>query len=156
MDNIKLDLLRFDHDEATSSGLLAVNNIFECYTLEDQFRYYPSKVSKETRIWDGIYRLGLRRQLTPLTKRYRDKFSWFEYHIEILGIPMFSSVYMHIGNKKEDTEACVLVSDKIENLGDFEDITEKSTQAFERFYKKVYPILKETSDNSIHIKSIWL
>lgn len=146
---MKIDLIRYDHNKESTSGLLFINDKFFCYVLEDERR--DIKIKGETRIWEGIYDVGVRKDLTPLTKKYRNKFPWFEYHLEILNIRDFTGVYFHVGNFDENTMGCLLLADMIENQGEIEDRTYKSTQAFKRFYELVYPIAKAGVDIKINI-----
>lgn len=118
-------------------------------TLEDEKR--DVKVSGETRIPAGRYRLGLRTFLSSeeekglisdMTKKYRKKFEWFMYHIQVMDVPNFSYVYIHVGNYESNTDACLLIGDG------FTDYDEKSaiwnsSDTYEEFYKIVVPILED-------------
>lgn len=75
-------------------------------------------------------------------RKYRARFTWFEWHIEVAGVPGFKNVYIHIGNSKEDTEACILLGDSVNNNQMELGFISSSSQAFKRFYQLIYPKLK--------------
>ncbi|WP_114751028.1 DUF5675 family protein [Pleomorphovibrio marinus] len=133
-------LLRYKDDGQTTLGLLFIHNRFFAYTLEDTHR--DEKKDGNTRIPQGTYPLELNRNLTDLTQRYRNMFSWFDFHIEIKEIPNYNLVYIHIGNTHQDTRGCVLVADGITDSSTQSMIT-YSRLAFERLYKTLRPLLNE-------------
>jgi len=118
-------------------------------TLEDEYR--DKKVSKETRIWAGRYKLGIQETITPKTQKYLDDIRlkpWFERHIEILNVPQFRGVYIHLGNDEDDTDACVLT-------GDWANKQERkvihSVVRYKQFYTRYYPLLKSGVDIYLNI-----
>lgn len=113
---------------------------FVAYGLEDEHR--DVKVKAETRIPAGFYELGLRQDETPKTIQYRTKYPWFKKHIEILKVPGFTGVYIHIGNTDADTEGCLLLGDNADNNQIGDGSISNSTNAFKRFYSEVYPLLE--------------
>lgn len=124
---------------------------FMGYSLEDEYR--PEKVAKDTRIPAGIYELVIQELVTPLTKKYREKHpDWFENHIMLKDVPNYTGVYMHIGNKDDHTDACLLMGDNANNnsIGDGE--IQNSTNCFKRFYKELYPHLKAGGKAFIEIR----
>lgn len=120
------------------------------YTMEDEYR--AVKVMKETRIPAGFYELGLRQEDTPKTVQYRAKYPWFKKHIEILKVPNFTGVYIHIGNYDEDTDGCVLLGDTANNNNIGTGEVGLSTNAFKRFYTEVYELLEKGTKCFITIK----
>lgn len=117
------------------------------HAIEDEHR--EVKVMNETRIPAGRYELKIHKEDTPLTVKHRAAYNkgyktpWFEYHIEITGIPNFSGVYVHAGNSEKDTSGCLLLDDTANNHIIEEGAMERSIQAVKRFYDKVYPWLQE-------------
>lgn len=136
---MKLVLLRFaSGPESTLGVLIAVEKSlkrFLCFTLEDQ--HQTQKVYGETRIPTGTYRLGLRTE-GGHHERYRQRFP--DMHvgmIEVLDVPGFTHILIHIGNTDDDTAGCILVGD-----GAFQNVTERgriasSTAAYERVYDDI-------------------
>lgn len=106
------------------------------FTLEDEYR--EDKVSGETRIPAGFYKLGIRKEETPLTLKYRKRYAWFKNHIEILNVPNFKGVYIHIGNTDVDTDGCVLLGDAVDNNSIGGGTITNSTVCFQRFYSIVF------------------
>lgn len=105
------------------------------YTLEDCVR--DKKIKHITAIPEGSYTLGLKKVVTPLTQIYRNKYTWFEWHIEIQDVEGYDSVYQHIGNYPKDTDGCQLIGDS-----HGEDAVWNSTKTFEKYYKKIVPIIE--------------
>ena len=122
----------------------------QSFTLEDEYR--DVKVSGETRIPAGFYKLGLRKDDTPLTLKYRAKYPWFKHHIEILNVKGFTGVYIHIGNSERDTDACLLLGDAADNNSIGDGTITNSTVSFKRFYDIVYPHLLGGGVSTIEIR----
>ena len=133
-------LQRYSDNKDDTLGLFFLDGRFCSYTLEDEYR--KDKIKGETRIPAGEYLIRIREEDTPLTLKYRGKYAWFENHIEILDIPNFKGVYIHIGNYDENTDGCVLLGDAANNNTIGKGVISYSTNAYERFYKEVFPELK--------------
>jgi hypothetical protein len=118
-------LHRFAHAEDYTYGLFFAFDLSypDAFILEDEF--HAVKVKKETRVPEGRYRLVLNKTLvngkpSPLTIKYRVKYSWFKWHIMLKDVPGFTGVYMHIGNIDEHT-AVTYHADIDTCASDFED-----------------------------------
>ena len=57
---MKLDLLRIQFGEDATNGILFIDGVFECYTLEDEVR--DVKVHSETAIPEGTYDIKFRKE----------------------------------------------------------------------------------------------
>lgn len=123
---------------------------FENYILEDEFR--AVKVPGETRVDAGFYELKIQENVTPLTQKYRERYPWFDKHIEITGVPRHKFIYMHIGNFDGDTDGCPLFGDSADNNLISNGSVSYSTQAFKRWYEKVYPFLKSGRKGFIEVR----
>lgn len=136
-----LKLIRRKVTKDATLGELLVEDDFECYTLEDLPR--KTKVKGETCIPKGTYQIKFREVETPMTKRYRDKYPWFNWHLEVCDVPNFTNVYIHIGNNKNHTDGCILV-------GQTQDVKESfighSMFAFKALYSKVRQDLENGVD----------
>lgn len=90
-------------DKATI-GLLSVDGAPECFTLEDAVRERHRvpvkewKIDGETAIPRGRYRVAMTR--SPKFKRELP---------ELFGVPGFTHVRIHMGNRDKDTTGCILV-----------------------------------------------
>jgi len=132
---MEIQIVRLSNKNNSIPGLLLVNGIFECYTLE--------KVS--TAIEEGIYFLGFQQVLTSKTKKYRKRFKWFTHHVEVKNVIGRTGIYIHIGNYIKDTRGCILLGDSQSFSKKAESTVQNSTIAYERFYKTVVPLIDETT-----------
>tara|TARA_X000001382_G_scaffold40853_1_gene27377 strand:- start:251 stop:748 length:498 start_codon:yes stop_codon:yes gene_type:complete len=156
--NMHLTLYRFSESPESTIGLLYEGQYFTCFTLEDQ--YQKIKVEGETRIPEGLYKVKQRKVLSGLTKKYRAKYPWFDYHFELQDVPNFKYVYIHIGNDHENSRGCLLVGDRLKsNKVDDVNNLGSSRPAFERLYKRMKDALT-VEINIINIskdpESAWL
>lgn len=143
-------LQRYSDNGESTLGLLLRGGVFNCYTLEDESR--AVKLAGETRIHAGLYELKLRQELTPLTQKYRARFPWFEWHIEITNVNGFTNVYVHVGNKDDDTDACVLLGNTANNNRANTGFISESVPAYERWYKDTLSHLKSGNRAFIDIR----
>jgi len=108
-----------------------------CFTLEDEFR--AVKRPKETRIPAGRYPLGLR-TVGGLHPKYARQFP--DIHQGMLwvqDVPGFEWVYLHVGNRDDDTEGCILVGDSLQ-----QNVTEAGFLGSSRAaYRRIYPPIAE-------------
>ena len=142
-----MDILvqRFLKSDDFTIGKLFVNNVFECYTLEDEKR--DKKVMHETRIPYGKYEIKLR-----TFGGHHEKYKKFPFHKGMLwlqNVPQFKDILIHIGNTDEDTSGCIL-------LGKTADLIKgtigQSTLAYSAFYPKVEKELNAGRKVFIEIK----
>jgi len=131
---VKLTLERIATDGASTIGILFLDGVFQCFALEDQYR--AVKVAGETRIPAGTYRIGLRNE-GGLTGKYASRFP--DIHRGMLwlrDVPGFRWVYLHVGNRDDDTLGCILVGDAATaTAGDM--MVGTSRAAYRRFYSVV-------------------
>jgi hypothetical protein len=91
-----LRVIREPSRRGATLGSLYVNNVWECWTLEDEIR--EQKVPRKTCIPAGGYRVVL-----SMSNRFKRVLP------EVLNVPNFSGVRIHPGNTIDDTEGCLLV-----------------------------------------------
>lgn len=131
---MKLTLERFHDDGDRTLGLLLMDGVFQCLTLEDERR--TIKVYGETRIPAGIYAIKLRTE-GGFHNRYRDRFGdWHRGMPELQDVPGFEYILIHIGNTDEHTAGCLLVG-----MGLNRD--QSMITASERAYRKIYPAIAD-------------
>ncbi len=146
-DGTTITVLRYFDDDETTLGLLFWEDEFFCYTLEDTFR--EVKIPGKTRIPKGTYELEFYKHLTPLTKKYRGRFSWFKYHIHIKDVKNFTYIYIHCGNNHKHTKGCLLIADGIYSVNKSHTIRD-SEKAYTVFYSKIEELLN--SNKKVRIK----
>jgi len=142
---------RFGQGKESTGGLISINDLPICFVIEDQKQ--ESKIKDETRIPQGKYRLGIRKEVTPLTEKSRQKpqyEGWFEYFIEVLNVREFTGIYFHIGNTEKDTSGCQLLNMGLSIVGG-EFVGASSQMATKMFYDKVYPVLKAGKEDVFYI-----
>jgi len=95
---MELKIVRRWLTEKTSIGLFLIQEVFECFTLEDKVRADGIKVAKATAVPAMRYRVTI-----DFSERFK------RYMLHILDVPNFTGVRVHSGNDAEDTEGCPLV-----------------------------------------------
>ena len=150
---MKLLVDRFKSNGETTLGKLYINGIFECYTLEDEFR--TVKVWGKTRIPAGTYDVKLRTE-GSFHNRYLKRFP--NFHIGMLhlqNVPNFKYVLIHIGNTDDDTAGCLLVGGR--KISGWTLVN--STIAYKKLYPKIIAALQnnekvtiEYQDNDIKVR----
>lgn len=150
---MELSLVRFSDANGCTTGLMSVDGAFFCYALEDEHR--AVKVRGETRIPAGRYPLAFRQVLSGMTAKYRQRFpGFFQWHLELQGVPGFTNVYIHAGNTDADTDGCILVGDTINNNRLAPAFLGNSGQAFERLYRRVAEELKAGKPVFIDVRDL--
>ena len=79
---IVLDLGRYSSNSDSTLGYWLFKGNWIADSLEDESRV--DKVSKETRLRAGVWELKIRAVESKLTVKYRNRYDWFEYFIEII------------------------------------------------------------------------
>lgn len=144
---MKINLKRYSDNGESTLGLLFIDCKFVCYTIEDEAR--NKKVYGETRIPEGVYKLGIR-DVGGFHNRYLNKFGK-DFHkgmIQIMQVPDFEYILLHIGNDDDDTAGCILVGDSANNNTIADGFISSSTNA----YKRIYPeIIKAVQEGDVYI-----
>ena len=142
---MKYQIQRYSDNGESTLGLMhqVIDNKleFQAYTLEDEYR--AVKIKHETCIPSRLYSVKFNRTDTPLTLKYRRKFPWFTYHLEIQDVQGFKGVYLHIGNTDDNSSGCVLLGDGANNNIEEDGFISNSTKAFKRFYLEASAELNE-------------
>ena len=107
-------------------GKLSIDDVFECYTLEDRYRPPPEpKKARETCIPVGEYEVKI---------THSERFG-VEMPL-LLNVANFMGIRIHPGNAPSDTEGCILVgrTREHERIGG-------SREAYAQLFKKLQAAL---------------
>ena len=149
---MNLEVLRFSSQKDSTNGALfdVTGGIrkFLCYTLEDEYR--EEKVSGETRIPAGTYRITLR-TTGGFHGRYVKKYG--DMHKGMLwvrDVPNFEYILIHTGNTDEHTAGCLLLGDSQQaNFGSSNGMVGSSVNAYKRVYPAIAKALQDGKSVSI-------
>ena len=134
---ILVDRIKSDDDATLST--VSIDGLFECFGLEDEYR--AEKLADETRIPSGKYKVGVR-DVGGFHNRYSTKFPDFhEGMLQVLDVPNFEYILIHIGNTDENTSGCLLVGQNGNTAGEL--TVGSSTNAYKAFYRKTIDAAKE-------------
>ena len=149
---MKINLIRTQFGDDATNGLLFIDEVFECFTLEDQ--YQDKKVYGETCIPEGTYTVEFRKE-GGFHNRYKAKYDFHKGMLEIKDIPNFKWVLFHLGNTDENTAGCVLVGDTQQDLDVSKDgFIGSSGNAYKKFYPKVATALENGESVSLIVSKI--
>jgi len=137
---------RFLKSDDFTIGRLSIDDVMECYVLEDEKR--DVKVMHETRIPAGKYEIKLR-TFGGHHEKYKVKFPFHKGMLWIQDVPKFKDILIHIGNTDEDTSGCLLVGKTADLL---KGTIGQSTVAYSAFYPKVERELSAGKKVFIEIK----
>ena len=143
---MELKVYRYSSQSQTTLGALQIDGKFECYTLEDQ--HQDIKVKGETRIPAGTYKIGLR-TVGGFDARYKAKFNFHKGMLQVLDVPNFEYILIHVGNDEDDTAGCLLVGNTANNNRLNKGFIGDSTTAYKSLYPKVLKAIESGLDVTI-------
>lgn len=138
---MKLKVLRLGDNGDTTLDAFYINGILKCGAIEDEER--AIKVKGETRIPNGTYKVGLRKE-GGYHNKYAAKYGSMhkgmlciynapDWKIEKDGMT-FQYILIHTGNTDDHTAGCLLLNDIL----DFnKDVGSASGSAYKRFYPEI-------------------
>jgi hypothetical protein len=133
---MRLTLTRFRRSNRATLGRLELDGSHFCFTLEDPVRPAGIKIPGSTAIPAGTYPV----QIT-FSPRFQQRMPL------LVGVPNFSGVRIHPGNKPEDTEGCVLVGYTHTD----DDWIGDSRKAYQALYQEIQDALDSVEPVSIEI-----
>ena len=99
---MEIKLIRESFGDTFTEGKLLIDNVFECYTVEDTDRKMEEdltrKVNGKTAIPKGEYEVVL-----SMSNRFQKILP------EVLNVPGFAGIRIHSGNSSADTEGCIIL-----------------------------------------------
>ena len=150
---MKLTVVRHQFGTDATNGMLFINGIFECYTLEDQ--YQAVKVMHETCIPEGTYDIKFRKT-GGFHAKYSERYKNAHYGmLHIQDVPNFTYILIHTGNTDEHTSGCLIVGETQQDLEVSKDgFVGSSTVAYKKMYAKVASQLLQGKDVTIEYTTI--
>jgi len=133
---MEIKVIRTQFGKDATNGLVFINNLFECYSLEDQ--YQTQKVMHETCIPEGKYEIKLR-TVGGFNQRYTKKYpTMHRGMLWIQDVPGFEYILIHQGNTDEHTSGCLIIGDTQQDLDvSFNGMVGSSANAYKKLYPKV-------------------
>ena len=146
---MKLQVVRTQFGKDATNGLLFIDGVFECYTLEDQ--YQAVKVMHETCIPEGTYDIKFRKT-GGFHAKYSARYKNAHYGmLHLQDVPGFTYILIHTGNTDEHTMGCLLVNDSVSG----KTFTGgSSVDAYKDLYPKVEKVLSDGGNVTIEYKDI--
>ena len=153
VDKMKLTVVRTQFGTDATNGLLFIDGIFECYTLEDQ--YQAVKVMHETCIPEGTYDIEFRKT-GGFHAKYSERYKNAHYGmLHIQDVPNFTYILIHTGNTDEHTSGCLIVGETQQDLEVSKDgFIGSSAVAYKKMYAKVAGQLLQGKDVTIEYTTI--
>ena len=150
---MKLQVVRTQFGKDATNGLLFIDGIFECYTLEDQ--YQAVKVMHETCIPEGTYDIEFRKT-GGFHAKYSERYKNAHYGmLHIQDVPNFTYILIHTGNTDEHTSGCLIVGESQQDLDIADDgFIGSSAVAYKKMYSKVANQLLQGKKVSIEYTTI--
>ena len=134
---MKLEVKRFQMGKDATNGLLFIDGVFECYTLEDEYR--DVKVMHETCIPEGEYEIKLRTE-GGFHSRYLKRYGadWHKGMLWLQDVPQFTWILIHTLNDSTQTSGCLGVGSAQQDLDlNAKGLISQSRDAYQRLYPKV-------------------
>ena len=150
---MKLQVLRNQFGKDATNGMLFIDGVFECYTLEDQ--YQAVKVMHETCIPEGKYDINFRKT-GGFHAKYTERYQNAHYGmLHIQDVPNFTYILIHTGNSDEHTSGCLIVGETQQDLDISKDgFIGSSAVAYKKMYAKVAGQLLQGKDVTIEYTTI--
>lgn len=127
--------MRKTEGDTFTEGILYIDDVFECYTVEDQDRHLEDgnsvKINALTAIPRGKYPIDI-----TMSNRFKKEL------ILVEDVQGFTGIRIHTGNSSLDTEGCIIVGSS--NKIDDDDWVGGSRLAYTQLHVKV----QEALDNN--------
>ena len=150
---MKLTVVRTQMGTDATNGILLIDGVFECYTLEDQ--YQAVKVMHETCIPEGTYDIKFR-TVGGFHSKYSERYGNAHYGmLHLQDVPNFTYILIHAGNTDEHTSGCLIVGETQQDLDLSDDgFIGHSGKAYLKLYNKVAKALLNLDDVTIEYTTI--
>lgn len=133
---MRLHLQLIAETKNSSLSVLSLAGEALCFVVEDGYR--EKKVMHETRIPPGVYRIAARTH-GGFFNQYSRKFG-HTFVPQLLDVPQFSDILIHMGNTPSDTSGCLIVGAAAGRVGgEWRIVAGQSKPA----YLELYALLKD-------------
>jgi hypothetical protein len=135
---MKINVVRIQKGSDANNGIVFINSVFECYSLEDQIQT-GAKVMGETAIPLGEYEIKFR-NIGGFDTKYKGRYgsTFHKGMLELQDVPNFKYILIHTGNTDEHTAGCLLLGETQQDLDKGKDgFIGGSGDAYKKFYPKV-------------------
>ena len=151
---MKLQVVRTQFGIDATNGLLFIDGVFECYTLEDQYQAGP-KIYGETCIPEGTYDIKFRKT-GGFHAKYSARYKNAHYGmLHLQDVPNFKFVLIHSLNNDDQTMGCLGVGNTQQDLDVNKDgLITQSRDAYKRMYSKVASVLLQGKEVTIEYSKI--
>ena len=124
---MKLTVVRTQFGTDATNGILLIDGVFECYTLEDQYQAVEGTYDLEFRKTGGFH------------AKYSERYKNAHYGmLHVQDVPNFTYILIHTGNTDEHTSGCLIVGETQQDLEISKDgFIGSSTVAYKKMYAKV-------------------
>ena len=147
-----IDLIRTQFGSDATNGMIFLDGVFECFSLEDEYR--EQKIKGETCIPEGSYEVVLRKE-GGFHERYSSRYSFHKGMLWVKSVPNFEWILFHLGNTDENTAGCILVGDTQQDLDVSKDgFIGSSGNAYKKFYPKVAEVLENGEEVTLNVSKI--
>ena len=133
-----LKLHRFHFGSSYAVGRLMIDNVFQCFTMEDAVREIRNKpvsiwkIAGRTAIPRGTYEVKV-----TTSQRFQKPLPL------LLDVPGFSGIRIHSGNSSADSEGCILVGHKWDGGDWISQSTRAMNELMERLSHAQKPMYME-------------
>lgn len=151
---MKLNVIRHQFGKDATNGMLFIDGVFECYTLEDEVR--DVKVMSETAIPLGTYEIKFR-NIGGFDTKYKARYgtTFHKGMLELQDVPNFKYILIHTGNTDESTAGCLLLGETQQDLDKGKDgFVGGSGDAYKKMYPKVRDALLNGEKVTIEYSNI--
>lgn len=148
---MELKVYRLSDNGESTIGALFINDVFQCYTIEDEER--TEKVFGETRIPEGTYKITLRTE-GGHHEKYKSKYRFHKGMLWVRDVPNFEFILIHVGNTDLDTAGCLLVGNSPNNNKLSKGFVGDSSTAYTNMYKKVIQAMDNCEEITITYKDL--
>ncbi|RZF61484.1 DUF5675 family protein [Sphingobacterium corticibacterium] len=133
---MEIEVKRSRQGKNSTLSALYIDGEQVCYVLEDSVR--DEKIKGSTAIPAGRYKLAFR-HYGRMHGRYHRLFPDFHKGmIQLMDVPNFSYIYIHMGNNFSDTAGCLLVGQKVKYFKKQKEYEiRQSRKAYVALYKRL-------------------